>query len=65
MVERLKPMKYMFERGGVGGGESESESESLGEFEEERKRCQCSYVSTDQSPNKVLQLLKEPLSAPF
>uniref|UniRef100_A0A0A0K9S8 Uncharacterized protein n=1 Tax=Cucumis sativus TaxID=3659 RepID=A0A0A0K9S8_CUCSA len=58
MVERLRPMKCMFGGGGGGGG-------SLREFEEERKRCQCSYVSTDQSPNKVLELLKEPLSAPF
>ncbi|XP_038898732.1 uncharacterized protein LOC120086256 [Benincasa hispida] len=65
IVERFKTMNYMLE------GEGDSQPSlppppslpSLGDIKEERGRCQCFYVSTE-SPNQ-LQLVKEPLSAPF
>ncbi|CAK9310682.1 unnamed protein product [Citrullus colocynthis] len=60
IVERFKPINYRFERGEP---QLSLPPPSLGDIKEERGRCQCSYISAE-SPNQ-LQLVKEPLSAPF
>ncbi|XP_022954046.1 uncharacterized protein LOC111456424 [Cucurbita moschata] len=74
IVERLKPMNHIIERGELpllpplssplsSAAAGPPPPPFVGDYNEESGRCQCSYICIE-SPNQ-LQLLKEPLSAPF